>query len=594
MSRTKERNPLPKVSKESFKEALGIFEYLRPYKWHYIIGLILLSVSSVVFLGVIQAAGLMVDIATGENTDFTLNDIGIALIVVLLAQGVISYFRIVLFAYVSEKGIAAIRIALFNKLLVLPIPFFEKNQTGELISRLTGDVDRLYNAFSLIIAEFIRQLIMIIGSIVLIIYTAWNLGLFMLATFPVVVIGAYFFGKHIRKLTKQRQTILAETNLILSEASTNINIVKSYTSEVFESDRYGSSVNKYVDIAINVAKTRGVFAAFIVTVVSGAIFLIIWKAATLLQAGDMTAGQLINFVTYTSVVGISIAGLGNFYGELIAAIGATERIREILRMDGEIDIKPYEDVQIKFKGDVEFKSVDFTYPARADMQILHDFSMKIVPGEKIALVGASGAGKSTIMQLLLKFYDIEGGDILIDGKSYKDYELSDYRKNFALVPQEVQLFGGSIRENILYGRPNASDNDVIDAAKKSNSWEFISSFPEGLETIVGERGVKLSGGQRQRIAIARAILKDPAILLLDEATSALDAESEQVVQDALNELMKGRTSIIIAHRLATIREVDRIYVMDHGKVIEQGSHIELSNKDEGAYSNLAKLQFDIG
>jgi len=593
MARTKEKAPIPKLKKESFQEALAIFEYIRPYKWHFIIGLILLSISSVVFLGVLQSAGLMVNVANGKNTNFTLNDIGIALVVVLLLQGIISYFRIVLFAYVSEKGVSAVRVAVFNKLLTLKLPFFEKNQTGELISRLTSDIDKMYNAFSLIIAEFIRQVIMIVGSIAMIVYTSWNLGLFMLATFPVVIIGAYFFGKKIRKLTRNRQTVLAETNLVMSEASTNISIVKSYTSEVFESNRYSNSISKYVTIAINVAKARGFFAAFIVTVVSGAIFLIIWKAATLLQAGQMDEGQLINFVTYTSVGGISIAGLGNFYGELIAAVGATERVREILKMDGEIEIGAYQDIQTKFSGKLEFKNVDFTYPSRQDMQILHDFSIKIAPGEKVALVGASGAGKSTIMQLLLKFYEIQSGDILIDGKSYKDYELSDYRKNFALVPQEVLLFGGSIRENILYGRPNATDEEVIDAAKKSNSWEFISSFPEGLETIVGERGIKLSGGQRQRIAIARAILKDPAILLLDEATSALDAESEQVVQEALNELMKGRTSIIIAHRLATIREVDRIYVMDHGKVIEEGSHEILSSKADGAYSNLAKLQFDM-
>jgi len=360
MARNKEKAPIPKLKKESLKEAIGIFEYMLPYKWKYIIGLILLSISSVVFLGVIQSAGLMVDIATGANTEYTLNGIGLLLIVVLLVQGVISYFRIVLFADVSEKSIAAVRVALFNKLLTLPIPFYEKNQTGELVSRITSDVDRLYNAFSLIIAEFIRQLIMIIGSVALIVYTAWKLGLFMLATFPVVVIGAYFFGKHIRKLTKKRQTILAETNLVMSEASTNISIVKSYTSEIFESSRYGSSINKYVTIAINVAKTRGAFAAFIVTVVSGAIFLIIWKAATLLQADLLTAGQLINFVTYTSVIGISIAGLGNFYGELIAAVGATERIREILRMDGEIEIAAYQDVQTKFSGALEFRNVDFT------------------------------------------------------------------------------------------------------------------------------------------------------------------------------------------------------------------------------------------
>lgn len=593
MARSTEKAPIPKLKKESLREALGIFEYIKPYKWHLIIGTFLLSVSSVVFLVMPKAAGTMVDIAQKDNTDFTLNQVGQFLIVVLLFQGVVSYARIVLFSYVSEKGVSAVRMALYNKLLSLPIPFFEKNQTGELISRITGDVDRLYNVFSVILAEFLRQIIIAVGSIIMIAYTSWRLGIFMILTFPVVVIGAFFFGKYIRKLSKERQKLLAETNTIMSESTTNVTTVKSYTNEWFESSRYSKAVYKYVDIAMSFARTRGVFASFIVTVVSGAIFLIIYKAALLLQSGDLTAGDLVAFVTYTAIIGVSIAGLANFYTELVGAVGATERIREILRMEGELELSAYEPVKTKFKGSVAFSNVEFTYPARKDMQILSDFSIKIAPGEKVALVGASGAGKSTIMQLLLKFYEIQSGDILIDGKSYADYDLSDYRKNFALVPQEVLLFGGSIRENILYGRPNATDAEVIEAAKKSNSWEFIASFPEGLETIVGERGIKLSGGQRQRIAIARAILKDPAILLLDEATSALDAESEQVVQEALNELMKGRTSIIIAHRLATIREVDRIYVMDHGKVIEEGSHEILSAKTDGAYSNLAKLQFDI-
>ncbi|MBT8220955.1 MAG: ATP-binding cassette domain-containing protein [Bacteroidia bacterium] len=591
---SKETQPKkPKLSKESIKEAMAIFAYIRPYRWHLIAGTILLSLSSLVFMIMPKVAGMMVDVAQGANTQFSLDQIGKFLIIVLILQGFVSYARIVLFSYVSEKGVSAVRLALYDKLITLPVTFFEKNKTGELVSRVSTDVDRLYNAFSVIIAEFLRQVIILIAGVVFIAYTTWQLGAIMLATFPFIVIAAYFFGKYIRRFSKKRQAVLAESNTIMSESSYNIHTVKSFTNEWFESNRYKSAILDYIVVAMKFAKVRGTFAAFIVTILSGGIFFIIWQGAKMLQSGILTAGDLVAFVSYTAIIGVAIAGLGNFYTEILGALGATERIREILKSDGEMELRVYEDAKVRLQGDVQFKNVNFVYPSRQDMTVLEDFSLHIHPGEKVALVGASGAGKSTIMQILLRFYNIQGGEILLDGTKHADIELSDYRKNFALVPQEVLLFGGTIKENILYGRPNATEEEVIEAAKKSNSWEFISKFPDGLETIVGERGIKLSGGQRQRIAIARAILKDPAILLLDEATSALDAESELVVQDALNELMKGRTSIIIAHRLATIREVDRIYVMDNGKVIESGSHEELSRINEGAYSNLAKLQFEL-
>jgi ATP-binding cassette, subfamily B, bacterial len=307
----------------------------------------------------------------------------------------------------------------------------------------------------------------------------------------------------------------------------------------------------------------------------------------------MTAGGLIQFVSYTATIGGAIAALGSFYPELMGSIGATERVREILNRESEVDVK---DVPMlparRLSGDIELKNVHFRYPTREDIEVLKGVDLTIKSGQKIALVGTSGAGKSTIMQLILRFHQATEGSIFVDGKDMASYDISDYRQNLALVPQEVLLFGGTIRENILYGKPDASDDEVIEAAKQSNSWEFISQFPDGLATIVGERGIKLSGGQRQRIAIARAILRNPSILLLDEATSSLDAESEKVVQDALNVLMEGRTSIIIAHRLATIREVDKIYVLDGGKIVEQGTHDELYEKERGIYAGLAKLQFD--
>jgi ABC-type multidrug transport system fused ATPase/permease subunit len=346
-------------------------------------------------------------------------------------------------------------------------------------------------------------------------------------------------------------------------------------------------------MSLRYARWRALFSVFIVTFLFGALFFIIWQGAVMVQDGTMSVGLLIEFVAYTAIIGASIAGLGNFYTELVGAIGATERIREILEDEQEIDVLNIDNIpDAPVKGHIEYKEVSFRYPTRPDIEVLQGMSFEVRPGQKVALVGTSGAGKSTIVQLLLRFYEIDKGEILVDGQSITSFNTTAYRRNIAIVPQEVILFGGSIRENILYGKPKATEEAIIEAAKKANAWEFIQRFPEGLDTLVGERGVKLSGGQRQRIAIARAILKDPAILLLDEATSSLDAESERVVQDALATLMEGRTSIIIAHRLATIRDVDQIFVIDNGQIIEQGTHTELSQREKGAYNTLAKLQFE--
>ncbi len=583
-----------KVSRESFKDAIQIFEYVRPYRWYVIIGLLLLFLSSLVFMAFPKIIGEMLKIADGAGqTDYTLGEMGWLIFFVLIAQGVISYLRVILFAISSEKGIADVRRALYKKLIAMPVVFYEESRVGELISRLTADVEQLYSAFSIVLAEFIRQVIIVVVGIILITISIPKLAFIMLATFPVVIIGAMFFGRYIRKLSKQRQQQLAETNTILSETMQSINMVKSFTNEWYEINRYGGSVDSVVKIAMKFARGRALFSTFIVSILFGALFFIIWQAVLMIQNGEIHSGDMIEFVAYTAILGISIGSLGNFYTQLLSAIGATERVREILNAKSEVDIENgnLKDFP-KLKGDIRFDDVRFSYPTRDDVEVLKGINLDIKAGQKVALVGTSGAGKSTIMQLLLRFYNFEKGTISVDQKNIKDFEVTAFRKNMAIVPQEVMLFGGTIHENILYGRPGASEADVINAAKQSNSWKFIKDFPEGLDTIVGERGVKLSGGQRQRIAIARAILNDPSILLLDEATSSLDAESERLVQEALNTLMKGRTSIIIAHRLATIKDVDCIYVIDGGKIIEQGTHRELADIENGAYSNLAKLQFE--
>ena len=584
----------PKVSWEQFKKALSIFEFIRPYRLMLLGGLLLLFLSSLVFMLFPYLAGLMVDVAQGNSAvDISLGRIGWILLIVLVIQGTFSYLRVILFAIVSERGIADVRKAVYEKLITLPIVFFEKSRVGELISRLTADVEKLYSTFSITIAEFLRQIIILIAGIIFLAITTPKLALIMLVTFPLIVVGAFFFGRFIRRLSKKRQDALAETNIILSESMQSINTVKSFTNEWFETSRYGKSIDYVVKIALRYAQGRAIFAVFIVSVLFGALFFIIWQGALMVQRNEITAGQLVAFVSYTAIIGGAIAGLGNFTTELLGAIGATERVREILEMEGEVNLTKKQIEQVAaVKGHIQFKNVHFSYPTRDDVQVLKGINFEVQAGQKVALVGQSGAGKSTIVQLLLRFYQLDKGDIKVDGKNIFSYDISQYRSNLAIVPQEVLLFGGSIRENILYGKPGASEAEIIDAAKKANAWEFIENFPEGLETLVGERGIKLSGGQRQRIAIARAILRDPAILLLDEATSSLDSESEKAVQEALNMLMVGRTSIIIAHRLSTIREVDCIYVIDEGRIIERGTHEELSIRENGAYSNLARLQFE--
>jgi len=584
-----------KFNRESFRESLQIFSYLKPYRIGFAVGMFLLFVSSMVFMIFPGLSGEMVDIAQGNGSyDIDLSQVGWILVCVLVAQGFVSYTRVVIFANVSERAIRDLRKDLYDKLICLPIEFYEQNRIGELVSRLTSDVERLYNTFSITLAEFFRQIIILIVGVGFLVYNTAELAKVMLLTFPVIVIGGFFFGRYIRKLSKQRQQELADANVILSETTQNIQSVKAYTNEKFESGRYNTALERLLKIALKYAQGRAVFSVYIVSIIFGALFYIIYQGAVLLQNGEITVGQLISFFMYTGIIGAAIAGLGNFLTEIIGALGATERIREILDIPNEVSLDALDEVEkpLKLYGEVEYKDVHFHYPTRTDIEVLKGLSFKIEAGKKIALVGASGAGKSTILQLLQRFYTIQKGDILVDGKSIFDYPIELYRFNLGLVPQEVLLFGGSIRENLLYGKPDATEAELISAAKQSNSWEFIAQFPEGLDTKVGERGVKLSGGQKQRVAIARAILRNPAILLLDEATSALDAESEQVVQDALNHLMKGRTSLIIAHRLATIRDADQIYVVDKGQIIEQGTHDELTQREEGVYHSLAKLQFD--
>lgn len=580
------------ITKSNLRKLLGVFRFILPYRWIFVLGLFSLGLSSGTLLSFPYFAGKLLDVAQGK-TGFiltTITQIGLALLAILFLQSIFSFIRVYSFSVVSEKTLADLRHAVYEKMIWLPQSFFDSRRVGELISRITSDVSTLQDTFTFTLAELLRQVLVLLIGIPLIFILTPKLTIFMLLTFPLLVVAALFFGKFIRKLSKKTQDQLASANVIVEETLQSIAVVKSFTNEVFEVLRYRKSLTEVVGTAIHAAKYRGLFISFSIFTLFGGIVAVSWYGALLVQSNEVSVGELFSFVLYTTFIGGSIAGLGDIYSQLQRSIGASERLLEIL---GQQDEHSTSTNNLRLKGAIDYNQVGFSYPTREDYEVLRDISFSIKPGEKIALVGPSGSGKSTIIHLLMRFYRVSSGSLYVDGKNVLDYTLSDYRKNIGIVPQEVLLFGGSIRENIAYGKPGATEIEIMDAARKANALEFIDGFPEKFETLVGDRGVKLSGGQRQRIAIARAILKDPTILVLDEATSSLDAKSERLVQDALEKLMENRTTVVIAHRLSTIRKVDRILVIKEGRIAESGTHHELSSLNNGIYSNLLKLQLEI-
>ena len=598
--------PKPKVNKESLRRGLRIFRYVLPYRSKFIVGMVLLVLSSISTMSFPWIAGKLVNVATGEalvlpgGLVLDINRVAMGLFAVTVLQGFFSFGRIWFFTQVSEFTVRDIRQALYAKFVQLPIPFFEKNRVGAITSRITSDVGQIQDSFSLTLAELFRQVFTLLGGIGFIMVVSWKLSLFMLLTFPPIVLAAGLFGRKIRTLSRTVQQELAHTNTIVEETLQAINSVKAFTNERFETGRYNAALSKVVRAALQSNLYRGGFVSFVIIGLFGGIILILWRGATLvhtpvtdpnhLQIGDLTA-----FIIYTAFIGASVAGLGEIYGKVQSTLGASERILEILDEAPEPTlIEPAVGlVSARLRGDIRYEHVAFRYPSRPDVPVLSDIDFHIAAGEKIALVGPSGAGKSTIAGLLMQFYELSGGRIVVDGHDVQDYDLTALRRHIGIVPQETLLFGGTIRENIAYGKPDATDGEIIEAAERANAWQFIQAFPEALDTVVGDRGIKLSGGQRQRVAIARAILKNPAILILDEATSSLDSESEKLVQGALDELMQHRTSLIIAHRLSTIRKVDKILVIDGGRIVEVGSHEELSERVGGLYANLLRLQFEL-
>ncbi|WP_407431061.1 ABC transporter ATP-binding protein [Arcticibacter sp.] len=587
-----------KINKQTIKTASGLLSYLRPYRWKFVIGLVFLLLSSLTGLAFPALLGAMIDVAKGEAPRWfipdSINAIGIVSFIILFFQSFVSFFRIRLFVEVAEKTIADIRRNTYFKLITLPMDFFASRRVGELNSRLSADLSQIQDTITTTLAEMVRQVILLVGGISFLIIVSPKLTLFNLAILPILVLSAVLFGKKIRKISRQAQDRLADSNIVVEETLHGISSVKAFANEAYEANRYDKSLKEVVKIALKGATLRGGFASFIIFCLFGAIVAVIWYGSLLVADGSITIGSLTTYIIYSMFVGAAMGTFPELYANVQKALGATERIIEILNENNEpVSINAAENVSKSLlKGNLTFRNVRFSYASRKEITVLHDVSFEAKAGQRIALVGPSGAGKSTIASLILRFYEPSEGEILFDGKPSSRYPLTDIRNQIAIVPQDVLLFGGSIRENIAYGKLSASQDEIISAAKQANAHNFIMALPEGYETLVGERGIKLSGGQRQRIAIARALLKDPAILILDEATSSLDSESERLVQEALEVLMKNRTSIIIAHRLSTVREADSILVLEKGNVVESGSHAELLKNENGLYKYLSNLQFE--
>ena len=520
--------------------------------------------------------------------DFTnINVILIALLITFGAQAIFSFIRVVVFNRVTENVLRDIKQQAFEKFMFLPMSFYNRNKVGELTSRIATDIQQLQETFNTTLAEFFRQIITIIVALTFIFGLSWELALWMLAVVPVLAIVAIVFGRYIRSLSKKAQSESAASNSILEESLLGIFNVKTFTNERYEASRYQAKINEALNQNIKSGIMRGLFISFIIFCMFGGIAFVIWKAKAMQNDGLITVAGFNMFILYTILLGASFGSIPELYAKIQKAIGTTEHLMDIL---AETPEEVSAGVPIKAsEGQVRFDNVFFSYPQRTEVAVLKGISFECQPGTLTALVGSSGSGKSTIASLMLKLYNPNSGSILVDGQDIATASNQSLRSLIAVVPQDVILFGGTIRENILYGRTNATDDEVIDAAKKANAYDFIMSFPDQFETLVGDRGIQLSGGQRQRIAIARAVLKKPRILILDEATSALDSESEKIVQDALDKLMQGCTSFVIAHRLSTIQQADKILVMEHGHIVEQGKHTDLI-KQNGVYSKLHNMQ----
>ncbi len=586
-----ETNPDAPKTPRDFSQLRRLLAYTKPYLTALSVAAVATIIASALGLVFPQVIGRLLDasLKPGSSTS-ALDQLAIFLIGVFLVQALFNAVQTYLLTLTGEGVVADLRRGLYAHLLSLSPKFFESRKTGEIVSRLASDASTVQGVVSGSLAQLLSQTLTLIGGVAVLFVTNWRLAALMISVVPVVVLIASFFGRRLRGISREVQDRIADANSSAEEAIAGIRVVQSFTAERVESARYGSLINASFLAALRRGRFRAAFGPSVGFAMFSAISAVMWYGGRQVLEGALSIGQLTSFLIYTLMIAGSIASFTGLYSQFQEALGASSRIFELL--DTKTDLtEPSTPAKLEqVAGRVTFERVSFRYGDRGDSDILSDISLEARPGEVIALVGPSGAGKSTLVSLIPRFYDATEGRILIDGQDVREVSTDALRANIGIVPQETQLFSGTILENIRYGRPDASETEVLDAAKAANAFDFIQSFPDQFQTVVGERGVKLSGGQRQRVAIARAILKNPRILILDEATSALDSESESLVQEALERLMQKRTTFVIAHRLSTIRNADRIVVLENGRVLEVGTHEALITKG-GLYRDLYELQF---
>ncbi|MBI5813713.1 MAG: ATP-binding cassette domain-containing protein [Meiothermus silvanus] len=568
-----------------------LLAYTRPYRTELIVAIIATLIGSAFGLLFPLVIGRLVDasfLRIGSADTTVLDRTVLILIGVFALQAFFSAVQSYLLSRVGEGVVADLRRTVYRHLLTLSPRFFETRKTGEITSRLTSDISTVQGVVSSALVQIFSQTLTLVGTVIILFVTNWRLSLLMLSIVPVVVLAAFYFGRLLRKVSKEFQDRVADANARAEEAIGGIRVVQAFTAEPLEARTYADLIGASFKVALRRARIRAIFNPVVFFAMFTAIGIVLWYGGRLVIAGELTPGQLVAFLVYTFSVAGAVGAFSGLFSQFQEALGASSRIFELLDEKSDLP-EPANPLKLgSVRGEVRFEQVSFGYGERG--VVLEDVSLAAQPGEVVALVGPSGAGKSTLISLIPRFYDPTAGRILLDGVDIRDLTLYDLRSNIALVPQETQLFSGTVAENIRYGKPGASDAEVIEAAKAANAHEFITSFPDGYATIVGERGIKLSGGQRQRVAIARALLKNPRILILDEATSSLDSESEALVQEALEVLMQGRTTFVIAHRLSTIRSADKIVVLEAGRIVQQGTHQELLAAG-GLYKELYELQF---